>query len=373
MVDEVGQIINSTEDPTEERVDRWKEFLTRPENLATSLTLIAGLAQGRREGESTLGAVSRVGLGAAAARGGIERSVQEQRRQKGAEELAGREQGRKERQTGAQIDTAREANRISREGLDIQRESQAGQEALRAAQAEQASGRAVANRAQASLFERTDPNIRSGSTAKPPITGDPVTDLFLEQAFENQAVGEPIDLNAIIAQSERFKLLRAGAESGKVRPVTVDGQQGLEIDDDFAQSLGLVAIPEPGAVPGAEPRPQGGGKVIVQADEPIEGFGGLFKERTIADVANRLRRRAPETLGDLDDESIVQTVVNFRKSVQDGSFRQLESEQLQNMLNDLRIGLDAGEVKVIRRELQDRRRQGATPSQSFDLGGFGSI
>ena len=75
--DDVGAAITAL--PEEENVSKWREFLKRPENLATGLVLLAGITGPRGRGQSKLNKALTSGVGALGFRGGLEKGIEAQR------------------------------------------------------------------------------------------------------------------------------------------------------------------------------------------------------------------------------------------------------------------------------------------------------
>ncbi|KKK90654.1 hypothetical protein LCGC14_2720860, partial [marine sediment metagenome] len=67
---EVGQVIAGP--PEDENVNKWKEFLTKPENLATALVLAAGVTSPKSRGQTDLNKALTSGVAALGFSGGLE-------------------------------------------------------------------------------------------------------------------------------------------------------------------------------------------------------------------------------------------------------------------------------------------------------------
>ena len=211
--------------PQEEKVGMWKQFLTRPENLATALIMATAFTSERRKDQSGFSKILESGVAGLGYRGGVQAGVRDAR-----EDV--RTEGRTVEQQAENIAAQRAQTQQGTEQLGIQRGALAedtrahgAQEKLEAEKIRQAGlppqlhpSEVLQNEAYAGYMNR----MPQGAQPKPPV--DPKK-FLLDYVTQGQAAAAAIgdaSFNPIKKMQEGVQLLEYMelSESGAINPIS---------------------------------------------------------------------------------------------------------------------------------------------------------
>jgi len=338
MAHEIGQEIAG--DPMESRVSQFKEFLSRPENLATALVLAASLTGEKRQGQSGLNKALESGVGALGFRGGIEQGVTKQRRQVEQDTQAAAKQAGELALGGRQVGAAETRNKISREQLTTPRPLPASEIAL--------------NEAQAAALGRTPPDKNATPTD--------FAGLFAqnkELALTNLLPNETLDENAItrdtLEQLQKIELAGFGALVVDENGIVVVDTDRIPADrlNDFKQFIpeGTPdAVDKPPVITPATPE-----SILQEVSKPLDfGRGSLSGGKSLA---NLLRQGSSE-FGALPLEVATQELAAVVKQIRAGDFDTASAAEIQSTLDRFRSGLPQKDLRLLRTLLRRKLPQG---------------
>lgn len=327
--------------PEEKNVFSWKEFLMRPENLATALVLATGVTSERRPNQSKLNKALEAGTGALGFRGGLEQNVRAQRK----------DQRTEAREAEAQAETIAAQQAQTRQG-DIQVQNQ-----RRAADASMVSARAQAqnaatdasiagstmqeNQARAGLYNAQARALgQETQLAQAPYVAQAVAG-ELEQAT---LVGRPPDLAGAMRRGIQVQTIMDKYLKGEVGP---DGR--MIFTDEEAALMGISVEEQQPQTPAAQ-KPKGGGKTkdFRRTGHPIGMLVGDKDEQTHA----IMRMKQKPGFEEMDDTSILDRVEEARKLANDKEkLRELNGEALQTLLDNFSGVLSPSEQRNVRKQL----------------------
>lgn len=301
-------------------IPAWTDWLKKPENLMTGIVLLAGLAQPRREGQNVAGQIGERALGALAFRGGLDQGMRKQSMQE--RELASQEQYTQSRiQQGAQ-------------GLDLQREGLRQQERLAGQarpltpeEAEAQRAGAQESRSRASLYDRTDPNIRAGGDGADPdkqfraLQRQQAMEAIIAQHTDPLTGKVNIDPGTLASEMVKWDNAMMWAEglrqSGHMPEIVKDakGNWGVRVLGSGAQpspepnapsmpgpTEPVVTIQEPAPTPSTRPPLGPIGKAITQGDASLRAMSDAQLTQklksadrgTASQIRIEMQRRAKE-------------------------------------------------------------------------------
>lgn len=328
---EIGQVIAG--DPKEARVNKFKEFLSRPENLATALVLTAALTSQRRQGQSKGNKFLEASVGALGFRGGLQKGVQEQRSSLAKEEQDTAKQAADIALGKRQVATAERRNQLLNTQITTPPPQNETTSELEAAQAELARAKAA------------------GVGAVEPVPNDYASLFALnKKLFIENNPGVPVDIMAIDRQTTREVILNKVREENRVNP---DGS--LDLTDAESAALGIT-VAEP-VVPG----------IAAQLFKPASrrNLGASFTSLLLGEETERKvvvqRMKAVAGFEDLSDEEILdktEEARNLASSKKD--LRSMTVESMQELLDTFSRVMSPSERQNIRKEIQLRTE---TPTQ----------
>lgn len=321
--DDVGAAITAL--PEEENVSKWREFLKRPENLATGLVLLAGITGPRGRDQSKLNKALTSGVGALGFRGGLEKGIEAHR-----SDL--REEGRTIEAQDADIAAQQAATQVNQGNLAVNQGTLAVNQQTAGINQQLANQAGVArplpqseialNQARADAFSR-DPDAVPNDFAS----------LFERNKamFAETNLGQEIPLAELALQTTRELVIRRIAEEGRITAA------GLDVTPEEAAILG-IELPE------------------VEAGD-TDADGNVVKTPSELDIQNKAIGDSLRIGGQFGRPSIHgqrATITMLRK---DGDFSQLEDEQLLDSLAEVRALLrDEGRLQTTSiEELKDIR------------------
>lgn len=345
-MDEIGHAIAG--DPQEQKANVFKDFLTKPENLATALVLAAGFTSRRGPGQSKLNKALTSGVGALGFRGGLEKGVAGSRAQLLKDEDEAAESAAKISQGKRKNEIATETNRLRGEALITptpQTESQiASDEAL-----------AALNNARAG-------NIGKAQPLK--LTPTSFAELFQKNialAREFLLPGQQMDLGLITKQTldeqERLQLGEMGAlrfENGVsgFDPDRVPQDRRKDFPNFFdsdGNPFGDVGIPTPKVTPttSAKEPPS------LQSELLQEAIGVGNRAFNIPSNVSRLRKARPEFEGQ-DEQTIANILADVVEQIRAGGFDKASVEDIQAIIDQYGPGLPVKDMRKLRRLIFSR-------------------
>jgi len=334
----VGRVIAGP--PEDENVNKWKEFLTKPENLATALVLVAGITGPKREGQTDLNKALVSGVGALGFRGGLEKGVDAQRAGK-------REEGRTVQAQDAEIAAGQAVTSQGARRNEIlgQRVEQEGQPRP------QSPSDIALTQAQTGLANaQTD--ALGVPTPPPTLEG-----IFTQRMTEALAINPDANTQEIFKKAQEeftlIELARQGVGPGNTVDLTEEQMKilGIPIPD--------VADPDAADPDASKPASKRDkrrtGNVVPASLLEAEGEQSFSVNR---------QRRVPG-FENLDDATILDRVEEARELASDkAQLRALSQERLISLLEDF-SGMLSGDEKVnVRLALRATR---VTKSQRLQL------
>jgi len=311
--DDVGAAITAL--PEEENVSKWREFLKRPENLATGLVLLAGITGPRGRGQSKLNKALTSGVGALGFRGGLEKGIEASRADL-------REEGRTIEAQDADIAAQQAATQVAQGQLAVGQgnlavnQQTAGINQQLANQAGAArplpQSEIALNEARANAFNR-DPDIVPNDFAS-------LFERNKAQFLENNLGAEP-NMAELALQTTRELVIRRIAEEGRIT------------------AGGLDVTPEEAAILGIElPEVEGG---------DTDTDGNIIKTPSELDIQNKAIGDSLRIGGQFGRPSAAGQTATVTLLRKDGDFSQLEDEQLLDSLAEVRSLLrDEGRLQT---------------------------
>lgn len=248
----------------------WMEWLKKPENLMTGIVLLAGLTQPRREGQNVAGQVGERLLGAMAFRGGLNESMRkqdiEERRLRGDEEF---QQGRLQqgqRGLDLQQQQIQQQGSLAREQMTHAEKLHTTPRPLTPEEAAYQRANARESNSRASLYDRTDPNLRAGSGdgAKPE---DQFRALQRQQAMEaiiaqhtdpltGQVKIDPATLASEMTKWDNAMMYAEALRQSGYTPEVVKNPDGSWVVQDLGRKPPEQdPTPAPGALPSTQSPP----------------------------------------------------------------------------------------------------------------------
>lgn len=336
-------IIGPPEDP---KAGKLREFLSRPENLATALVLAAGLTSQRDRGQTSLNKALTSGVGALGFRGGIEQGVESKR-------AADREEQRTVTKQRADI-TA---------GQAVASQGQQRADALTQQVAQQAQARPLPqsqitlNKAQAELAgsQATLLGQKQELSLSFPVLLQENTTRWLELNPGVEFTPEIRDQITIetLEQHERNRLGEMGALTFRTKPGTDEIEVGVDTDRIPPNQLRDFPIHLPPLPPEA---PKEGD--VAAATSEIEKslrFSGMVKPTAVGQKFTiDIMRRAGDFAALTDDELLDQVGDARRLAQDEARMKSIPIEQLENMLTVFGKALEIGERRKVRAIIRDR-------------------
>lgn len=300
----------------------WK----KPENILTGLVLAIGLAQGRRDGQSTAGKIGESILGATGYRGGLEAARMDQAQKAQARQDKLTQESEENKLRGRQIAVSEEGNRIQSRQADNQQTYQQGMLEQGGKPKPMSPEEAAALRSQAGLYdaqaqyylgEGRQP-AGSGAGNKSMFGDDPVLNEMVKGMINQyQLTGAPVDPMNMLQQIQPYlnartqlEAMRANGLMGQV--VNEGGQWKVRImgvqDPQVANQPPPVATltETPGQVPAAAPTQKSSFEQFVAARPPVirsnlqdeemvrtgKGAGGFPRRQSFLDQMSEEELRA---------------------------------------------------------------------------------
>lgn len=238
MADEIGDaLIGDSED----NAGKFKEFIKKPENIATALVFAAALAQPRQQGRNGFQTLLQRGVGAAAFRGQLERGAQdraEARQERGFQQSQAQQrteqQGRQVSAIERQAGTAQQRAQNEAQYYQSQAENQAAELALQ---------REIAN----------DPAIRFqkySEQAFPRFWEAEVERLQFDPSMADKTAEEIRDIALRNTQLALFSTFQMSQLLPNIGP---DGT--LDVPDELLQLLPGGGVPQTSGAPAPAPAP----------------------------------------------------------------------------------------------------------------------
>lgn len=306
---DVGAEILGPPEDKDGNVSKWREFLKRPENLATALVLLAGVTGPRHRGQSKLNKALTSGVGALGFRGGLEKGVEAQRAEQ-------REEGRTIESQDAEIAARQAATQVAQGNLDVNRGTLGLNQQL-ADQARQARplapSESALNQARANALGR-DPNA----------TPNDFESLFSRNIEQFQLGNPGVELpmqQIALESSQQLALIKMGEE----------GRISAEGFDMTPEEMILFGV-EPPAPPAGEGGDAGAAEDgltsssrIPQASKDRNAaigaslrIGGQFSRPSPAgqEATINILKRAGD-FGDIPDETILDRLGDTRRLLRD--------------------------------------------------------
>ncbi len=341
MAHEVGQVIAGP--PEDENVNKWKEFLKRPENLATALVLATAVTSPKSRGQTDLNKVLASGTAALGFRGGLEAGV------------AGQRAGKREEARTVQEQEADIAAQAAATAQGKRRNEISQQQVTQQGQARPLAPSDIAlNQAQAGLATAQAGALGAASELSLSFPQLLATNL---QAAREASVDGTVDENAIalqtLRQQEFNKLAEMGALTSQTDPDT--GEEILGIDtamippDRLAEFERLLPQPSPEDTTGV------GDDAATTVIKDSLRVSGRLKATPAAQAATiRILRKNGE-LDELSDERLLDRVEEVRKLAQDqDGLKSASIESLEDMLTVFEKVLSRQEARDVRTAVRQR-------------------
>jgi len=319
--------------PENENVGKWREFLTRPENMATALVVLAGVTSPRGHGQSKLNKALSAGVGGLGFRGGLEKGVEAHR--------AGlREEQRTVEAQDAEIAAQQAATAVSQGNLEVNQgtlgvNQQLANQAGRARPL--APSQIALNEAQAAALGR-DP--------------DAIPDDFNSQfqrnieLFVENSPGVAPNVAEIALQTTQQRLITKLGEEGRISAA------GFDVTPEEASVLGIELPPDPD--PELDPDATG---VIADATPSLRRSGrdaGFFDEH-LSQLATARQLREQGDFEEQTDTEILDTLAEIRTLAQDEKrLTKMSVEQLREILSTYEKVLSTREARMLRRLILEK-------------------
>ena len=318
MAESIGAIIEGPQENS--GIQKWKEFLLKPENLATTLVLAAGLTSERRPNQSRLNQGLQASVGALGFRGALEADIRDQR-------LAEQQRREESQAQSAEQDIAR--RRVAAQETQAQAATQP--RPLNPSEIEENQARAGLLNAQADALGREGPAT------------DPVA-MMLQQELERAAnFGEQPDIAGAVQRGTQLQMLLRAQKEGRIRP---DGT--IDLTDEELALFPELQIETP------ETETQTPTSSATQP-ESRRGSGRMFPANLLAKNVNdtpeakaiREMRKIPG-FEELDDSAILDRVEQARELANDrNALRNQTDEQLRGLLEAFGRVLSPSEARNI--------------------------
>jgi hypothetical protein len=346
-----------------DNVGQWKDFLMRPENLATALVLAAGITSERRPNQSKISKFLESSTGALGFRGGLEAGVEAQRATKRDEQRTVEKQAadivaqqQASAQGGAQVRNQRIAAEAAQQNAGAAVQNAGTQASLAPSTIE-------GNQAQAGLYDAQAGFLGAQTDA---LSGNVRPGHYLQKALADELeraakYGEQPDLPGAILRGKQLEFIMPRVLSGNL---TADGK--LDISNEELAALGLPSLAE--APPAKAP---------VKAPEQRKDFrrtGRLISSLLLSEDAESLTavntlRRQPALEG-LTDDAILDRVEQARilANSKEELLKQT-AEELESLLTTYEKVMSGTEARNVRQALRTVR--GDSPFKELaDIGKF---
>lgn len=359
MANEIGDALaQGPQQGGGDNVSKWKDFLTRPENIATALVLAAGVTSERRPDQSRVNKALESGVGALGFRGGLESGIQDQRRETREEQRAAEAQAatiaaqRAETgQRGQQVQQGRRRNEI----LSQQVEQQGQARPLNPSERDQNLAQAELSRAQAGALDRQ-------FEAQPFIQQELVRELQRASEF-----GEQPDVAGAIRRGMAIDFIMKKHQTGQV-----DANGMIKLTSEEAkrmQELTGMEIPEEpegGGGRGTRPQPRRG----ETPEKDLRRTGRVISSLLMGEGGEQLTaintmKQVPG-FDQLDDNTILDRVEQARQLAQEKEdLERLSVEQLEGTLETYERVMSPTEARNVRQTLNKKK---GVPQNFFESG-----
>lgn len=348
-------------DPQEDaNVVGWKDFLKRPENLATALVLAAMVTSPKQRGQSSLNKALVSGAGALGFRGALESGVADRRRQGTLDQQAAEAQA-------AEIAQGAEQNRIAADQVGVQREGVAVQRTRAQTERDALTTPPQLHPSQVSENNAQAAYLNALAQGQDPTKGQSWVMLELQRELgrADQFGTEP-DIGSAMLRGRKLDLMFRLMNEGRFSTEKMTPEEKAE-----AESLGVVL---PGAVaPDHSGAGNGGGKPAPQASENFRQSGKFFDQLFTgaeggANLAVAEMRKDP-TFAEMEDTVILDKVAQAREFANNKeALASASIEDLENLLMSFRRVMSSDEIKAIRKAMQTKK---GTKQPFRDLMGSG--
>lgn len=331
-----------------DNVAGWKEFLKRPENLATALVLLAGITGPRGQGQTKLNKTLQSGVGALGFRGGLDKGIE-------ADRAASREEGRTIEAQDAEIAAQQAATAVSEGNLAVNQGTLDINQQLadQAGQARPLAPSAIAlNQARSDALGR-DPNA----------VPDDFNSLFSRniELFLNSNPNEQPPMAQIAVDTTKQLLFAKLGEEGRISAAGIDATPeeaailgipipDLDDDDDDTTTTAAVKLP----------------------DLAVSGRDVGFFDEHLGKVATAKMLRDQGDLGEQSDKEILDTLAEIRKLAQsEEELQRLPVKRLREILEIYATVMSPSEARRVRRVILEKsnivqpRGQRITNRRSF--------
>lgn len=339
-------------DPQEDaNVAGWKDFLKRPENLATALVLAAMVTSPKQRGQSSLNKALVSGAGALGFRGALESGVADRRRQGRLDRQAAEAQAaeiaqgaERNRTASEQVDVQREGVNVQREGVGVQRtRAQTERDALTTPPQMHPSQAAYLD----ALAQQANPGLNYG----------PATQAYLSAVGTGLQQFDPQQFFAAKTTDDKIRFINELDAAGKVVGGQIDTSKLTPEERARMEGFGIAAPVETAPPPPAE---SGNGAGSKKKKEDFSGLGGIFGRNSIllndeaeSKAVVRILQREPQFDGQ-PEETILEAARTARQQAAERNFGSMSEEELRDFLSTYRRILSLEEANNVRDAIKRR-------------------